>query len=49
MVDDSPEKISRQPRSHIRISPFVGAQHDAALLELPAMLARARSTVGVEW
>ncbi len=47
MVDDSPEKISRQPRSHIQISPFVGSQQDAALLELPSMLARATNTAGV--
>ncbi|WP_138517074.1 HAD family hydrolase [Rhodoferax bucti] len=51
IVDDSPEKIVRQPRNHVLISAFTGAEDDDALLELPARLVHAaevmkKSTVG---
>ncbi|WP_083411829.1 HAD family hydrolase [Janthinobacterium sp. 1_2014MBL_MicDiv] len=32
MLDDSPEKIARQPRNHLRISPYLGQSDDRALL-----------------
>jgi len=32
MLDDSPEKIARQPRNHLRISPYHGEAGDRALL-----------------
>ena len=34
MVDDSPEKIARQPRNHLAISPYTGDPADSALLDL---------------
>ncbi|MBB3195882.1 HAD family hydrolase [Roseateles terrae] len=44
MVDDSPDKVARQPRDHIQVVPFVGDPGDRALLELPARLAHAFTT-----
>jgi len=41
MVDDSPEKVARQPRNHVQVAPFTGDPEDSALLDLPAKLARA--------
>jgi aminoglycoside 6'-N-acetyltransferase len=38
VLDDSPEKISRQPRNHLRISPWVGAQDDHALADMAQLL-----------
>jgi len=34
MVDDSPEKIIRQPRNHLPIAPYTGDANDRALLAL---------------
>lgn len=34
IVDDSPEKIARQPRNHILITPYLGNQKDRALLDI---------------
>jgi len=34
MVDDSPEKLARQPRNHIAIAPFTGQQGDIELVGL---------------
>ncbi len=34
IVDDSPEKIARQPRNHILITPYLGGQKDRALLDI---------------
>ncbi|WP_062114038.1 HAD family hydrolase [Collimonas pratensis] len=38
IIDDSPEKISRQPRNHIKIEPFLGQQNDRELLAVAAKL-----------
>ncbi|MCH8622792.1 HAD family hydrolase [Undibacterium sp. TS12] len=38
MVDDSPEKIARQPRNHLHISPYLGQADDNVLLALPQRL-----------
>lgn len=40
IVDDSPEKIARQPRNHIGIAPFMGNQDDVGLLALTDDLLR---------
>ena len=34
IIDDSPEKIARQPRCHLVVAPFFGAPDDVALLAL---------------
>ena len=34
MIDDSPEKLQRQPRSHLGITPFLGDVNDSALLSV---------------
>ena len=34
MLDDSPEKIARQPRNHLRIKPFFGSGSDTELLAI---------------
>lgn len=34
MVDDSPEKIARQPKNHVAIAAYTGHQDDRALLDL---------------
>lgn len=34
MVDDSAEKVARQPRNHLMISPFEGDANDKELLGL---------------
>ena len=47
MVDDSPEKVARQPRNHVRVSPFMGEKNDITLLELPGVLMRAAGTTGI--
>jgi carboxy-terminal domain RNA polymerase II polypeptide A small phosphatase len=39
LVDDSPEKVRRQPRNHVRVKPFHGESTDAELLSVQAMLA----------
>jgi RNA polymerase II subunit A small phosphatase-like protein len=39
IIDDSPEKIARQPRCHLPVAPFTGARDDVALLALRAPLA----------
>jgi len=39
IVDDSPEKIARQPRSHLRVAPFFGDPADAELLVVERTLA----------
>jgi RNA polymerase II subunit A small phosphatase-like protein len=38
MVDDSSEKVARQPRSHLMISPFEGDANDQELLGLANQL-----------
>lgn len=40
ILDDSPEKIVRQPRNHMMISPFVGDEKDGALIEIADDLLR---------
>lgn len=39
MVDDSAEKVARQPRSHLPVRPFTGDQSDVELLAVEAALA----------
>lgn len=39
LVDDSPEKVRRQPRNHIRIAPFRGEATDNELIGLQGKLA----------
>ena len=39
LVDDSPEKVRRQPRNHVRITPFKGDPRDTELLALQSKLA----------
>jgi RNA polymerase II subunit A small phosphatase-like protein len=34
IVDDSPEKIARQPRSHLQIKPYLGQTDDRELLAI---------------
>lgn len=38
IVDDSPEKVARQPRSHLFVQPFTGAPSDSELLAVEAAL-----------
>jgi len=38
IVDDSPEKISRQPKCHIHVEPFHGSRDDAELLRVMRVL-----------
>ena len=38
MVDDSAEKVARQPRNHLRVSPFEGDACDEELLVLTSRL-----------
>ncbi len=38
IIDDSPEKICRQPRCHLAVAPFTGARDDVALLGLRQVL-----------
>jgi len=45
MVDDSPEKIARQPRDHVKITPYVGQVEDVELLALAADLVRRASVL----
>jgi carboxy-terminal domain RNA polymerase II polypeptide A small phosphatase len=40
IVDDSPEKIARQPRNHLQIKPFLGQADDRELLEITEELIR---------
>jgi RNA polymerase II subunit A small phosphatase-like protein len=40
IVDDSPEKIARQPKNHLQIRPFVGQEDDRELLGIAAELIR---------
>jgi RNA polymerase II subunit A small phosphatase-like protein len=40
IVDDSPEKIARQPRNHLVIKPFLGQADDTELLTLAEDLIR---------
>jgi len=46
MVDDSPEKIARQPRNHIKIDPYVGQADDVELLDLAKDLVRRAALLG---
>lgn len=39
IVDDSPEKVPRQPRSHLAVPPFTGDPADDELLKIEAALA----------
>lgn len=39
MVDDSPEKVARQPRSHLLVAPFFGDPTDVELLAVERTLA----------
>lgn len=38
IVDDSPEKIARQPKCHIRVEPFLGNRDDTELLRVMRFL-----------
>lgn len=38
IVDDSPEKIARQPRNHLHVSPYLGMPEDRELLKIAAEL-----------
>lgn len=46
MVDDSPEKIARQPLSHIKIDPYVGQADDVELLALAKDLVHRAASLG---
>lgn len=39
IVDDSPEKIQRQPRNHLLVKPYLGEPEDNELLKVEAQLA----------
>jgi hypothetical protein len=34
ILDDSPEKIARQPRNHLRVKPYYGLDEDRELLAI---------------
>ena len=38
LIDDSPEKAQRQPRNHIRVSPYGGGRDDVELLNVRVLL-----------
>lgn len=38
IVDDSPEKIARQPKSHLHVEPFIGNRDDKELLRVMQVL-----------
>jgi RNA polymerase II subunit A small phosphatase-like protein len=40
IVDDSPEKIARQPKNHLPIRPFLGQEDDRELLTIAEKLIR---------
>lgn len=40
IVDDSPEKIARQPRNHLQIKPYLGQTDDRELLTIAEELIR---------
>ncbi len=40
ILDDSPEKIARQPRNHLKIKPYLGQSNDTELLAIAAALVR---------
>ncbi|WP_308920968.1 HAD family hydrolase [Janthinobacterium sp. J1-1] len=42
MLDDSPEKIARQPRNHFRVKPYLGQLDDRELLVVAEELLRRR-------
>ena len=44
IVDDSPEKIARQPRNHLRIKPYHGLVDDCELLVITEELIRRATT-----
>lgn len=44
MLDDSPEKLQRQPSRHLQVSPFTGQPDDTALLAIIDILALSPST-----
>ena len=39
IVDDTPDKVKRQPRNHLHIKPFVGERGDNELLAIKSALA----------
>lgn len=39
ILDDSPEKIARQPRNHLRVKPYYGLEGDRELLAIAEELA----------
>lgn len=39
IIDDSPEKIQRQPKNHIHVKPYLGSPTDSELLVVQAALA----------
>ena len=47
IVDDSPEKVKRQPRSHLHVRPFNGERTDAELLAVKSALAALGSENGL--
>jgi len=38
ILDDSPEKISRQPRNHLRVTPYFGHETDQELIRIRSVL-----------
>lgn len=38
MLDDSPEKIARQPRNHLRVTPYLGQDEDQELKRICEIL-----------
>ena len=40
MVDDSPEKVARQPRNHLQVKPYWGTVDDRDLLAITVELLR---------
>jgi carboxy-terminal domain RNA polymerase II polypeptide A small phosphatase len=43
IVDDSAEKVARQPRNHLKVSPFEGDANDVELLTLATRLLNRRT------
>jgi RNA polymerase II subunit A small phosphatase-like protein len=49
ILDDSPEKIARQPRNHLKIAPYLGQDGDRELIQIcELLLARADLSAGFE-
>jgi RNA polymerase II subunit A small phosphatase-like protein len=49
ILDDSPEKIARQPRNHLKIAPYLGEDGDQELIQIcERLVARADLSTGFE-